>query len=419
MQRRLTLADFAGEGNVRLLHIVNVGFEAGGAEKSVRIIAEGLRARGHEIHVLSTDHLLDGSQDCFADTVVPAVAGSAAARLAGYFWNRQAYRATRRLIAQFRPDCVHLHTIGEFSPSVLAATRNLPRVLTVHGPEDWTLKLLRWNLASATRGSALSPADRARYLYLRFMQRPAYLLWLRHLDRIITPSEYFAEAVRGDVGKVPITVLANGIEDLPGIEDATAPDPYHVVYVGRLTRVKGVHVLVDAVRRLQEQGIKARLSVVGDGDERGALESAAAELIAAGAVQFHGWQSQDSVTRLVSGAAAVVIPSLWPENFPTVALEALQLGRPLIASRVGGLPELVGDDNGVLVPPGDPARLAAALASVLGDERRQAALGQGSSARAQRYRVDAFLDNLLACYWEISDRRSEQRSTPSEAGIRP
>lgn len=401
---------------MRLLHIVNVGFEAGGAEKSVRLIAEGLRARGHEIHVLSTDHLMDGSQDCFADTVIPAVTGGAAARLAGYFWNRQAYVATRRLIARFKPGCVHLHTIGEFSPSVLAATRGVPRVLTVHGPEDWTLRLLRWNLASATGGGALSPADRARYLYLRFMQRPAYLLWLRHIDRIITPSEYFAEAVRCDVGNVPITVLANGIEDLPAAESASvSPDPYHIVYVGRLTRVKGVHVLVDAVRRLHEQGIKVRLGVVGDGDERAALESAAAELVAAGAAQFHGWQSQDSVTRLVSSAAAVVIPSLWPENFPTVALEALQLGRPLIASRVGGLPELVGDDNGVLVPPADAARLAAALAGVLGDEQRQAALSRGSHARARRYRVDTFLDNLLACYQEISGRTSRPANQPSEA----
>lgn len=403
---------------MRLLQVVNVGFEAGGAEKSVRIIAEGLRARGHQVHILATDHLIDGSQECFADTVIPAVAGGPAARLAGYFWNRRSYRAARQLIRAFRPDCVHLHTIGEFSPSILAATRGLPRVLTVHGPEDWTLKLLRWNLASATRGGELSAADRARYLYLRFMQRPAYRLWLRQIDQIITPSAYFAEAVRCDAGTVPIAVLANGIEELSGSDDRAIPEPDHVVYVGRLARVKGVHVLIDAMRRLHDQGIKARLSVIGDGDERPALESAAAELIDSGVVQFHGWQSQDSVTRLVSSAAAVVIPSLWPENFPTVALEALQLGRPLIASRVGGLPELVGEDNGVLVPPGDPARLAAALASVLGDERRQAALGQGSKARAQSYGVESFLDSLLAHYQEISHRRSRQANRPSEAKVR-
>jgi glycosyltransferase involved in cell wall biosynthesis len=407
---------------VRFLQIVNVGFEAGGAEKSVRIITDGLRARGHEVHVLATDHLMNGSQESFADTVfadtvIPAVTGGAPARLAGYFWNRRAYRATRRLVEQFRPDCVHLHTIGEFSPSVLAATRGLPRVLTVHGPEDWTIELLRWNLTSATRGGALSPADRARYLYLRFLQRPAYLVWLRHIDRIITPSEYFAEAVRRDAGKVPITVLANGIEDPPDA-DRPYPDPYQIVYVGRLTRVKGVHVLIEAVRRLHLQGVKVRLSVVGDGDERPALEQTAAELITAGAVRFHGWRGQDSVAELVSSAAAVVIPSLWPENFPTVALETLQLGRPLIASRVGGLPELVGDDNGVLVPPGDPQRLAVALASVLGDERRQAELGRGSLARAARFGIGQFLDGLLACYEEVGRRTRAPRERLVKTGAR-
>ena len=397
---------------MRVLQVVNVGFEAGGAEKSVRIIAEGLRARGHEVRVLSTDHLMDGSQDRFADEVVPAVRGGAAARLAGYFWNRAAYSGTRRLIADFRPDCVHLHTIGEFSPSVLAATRSLPRVATVHGPEDWTLRLLRWNLASATRGGELSAADRARYLYLRFMQRPAYLLWLRGIDRIITPSQYFADAVRADAGKVPIQVLPNGIEELTEeLPDAAAgvgarppADPYHVVYVGRLTRVKGVHVLIEAVRLLQEQGVKARLSVVGDGDERAPLERAAAGLADADAVRFLGWQSHHAVSDALSGAAAVVIPSLWPENFPTVALEALQLGRPLIASRVGGLPELVGPDNGVLVPAGDAAALAAALAPLLGDERRQAELGRGSAARARGYGVEAFLDAIIDCYEGICRR---------------
>jgi glycosyltransferase involved in cell wall biosynthesis len=291
---------------------------------------------------------------------------------------------------------------------VLAATRSVPRVLTVHGPEDWTLRLLRWNLASATRGEALSPADRARALYLRFLQRPAYLLWLRRIERIITPSEYFAESVRPDAGRVPISVIANGIEQLPDTGSAAEPDPQRVLYVGRLTRVKGVHVLIEAVRRLHEQGTDGsqpavRLDIVGDGEQRPDLESAAADLVAAGLVRFHGWQEQKAVSEAVSRAAAVVIPSLWPENFPTVALEALQLGRPLIASQVGGLPELVGPDNGVLVPAGDAARLAEAVASVVGGGAvRQAELGRGSLERAKRYGVEEFLDNIERCYSEAA-----------------
>jgi len=390
---------------MRILQVVNVSFEAGGAEKSVRILAEGLRARGHEVRVLATDHLMDATRTSFADEFVPAVRGSAAARVVGYFWNRAAYTRTRRLLADFRPDCVHLHTIGEFSPSVLAATRAVPRVLTVHGPEDWTLRLLRWNLASATRGGPLSPADRARYLYLRFLQRPGYLFWLRRIDRLIAPSEYFAAAVRPDAGRVPISVLPNGIEPLTRSVPAAAADPHLVLYVGRLARVKGVHVLIEAVRRLRSQGTEIRLGVVGDGEERTALEAAAAGLVADGTVRFHGWQSPEAVSALVSGAAAVAIPSLWPENFPTVALEALQLGRPLVASRVGGLPELVGADNGVLVPAGEPGPLAEALASIVGDPERQAELGLGSLARAKSYGVEEFLDAIVRCYTEVVGAR--------------
>jgi glycosyltransferase involved in cell wall biosynthesis len=100
----------------------------------------------------------------------------------------------------------------------------------------------------------------------------------------------------------------------------------------------------------------------------------------------------------------VALPSLWPENFPTVALEALQAGRPLIASRVGGLPELVGEDNGALVPAGDAAALADALERVLGDAVEQDRLAAGSLARAGSYGVEAFLDRIIACYEEISGR---------------
>lgn len=388
---------------MRVLQIVNVGVEAGGAEKSVRIIAEGLRARGHEALVLTTDHLLDGSRESFADEVVPAPRGGAAARLSGYFWNRPAYARTRRIVADFRPDCVHLHTIGEFSPAVLAATRSVPTVLTLHGPEDWTLRLLRWNLASAS-GGALSLPDRARYLYLRFMQRPAYLFWLRRIDRIIAPSEYFAAAVRPDAGRVPIRVLANGIEQPPepaaGREEPA--DPHLALYAGRLAKVKGVHILIEAVRKLHARGVEVRLDIVGDGEERARLEQQAADLVGADVVRFRGWQAPGSVSASMARAGAVVIPSLWPENFPTVALEALQLGRPLVVSRVGGLPELVGDDNGALVEAGDSDQLAQALAAVLGDEDRQCLLGQGARKRARAYEVGHFLDEVIACYREIS-----------------
>ncbi|WP_371497934.1 glycosyltransferase family 4 protein [Kitasatospora sp. NBC_00374] len=384
---------------MRVLQIVNIGFEAGGAEKSVRLIAEGLGARGHQVRVVATDLLAEG-REVFADELVPAISGGPARRLLGYFWHRPAHRRVARAVREFRPDCVHLHTIGEFSPAVLAATRGCRRVLTVHGPEDWTRELLRWNLASAASGGRLTPGDRARYLYLRFLQRPAYLPRLRRVDRVLAPSRWFADAVRADVGSVPVFVLPNGIARSAAPAPVAATD--RVLFVGRLERVKGVHVLLDAFRRLLTDRPQARLSVVGDGSDRARLEASAADLVADGRVTFHGWLPAEDVADRLREASVVALPSLWPENFPTVALEALQLGRPLVASRVGGLPELVGPDNGALVEPGDAAGLATALGALLGDRELLQRLGDGSAARADRYGVERFLDALEDHYEEVA-----------------
>ncbi|WP_059010421.1 glycosyltransferase family 4 protein [Streptomyces specialis] len=385
---------------MRILQIVNIGFEAGGAEKSVRLIADGLGARGHEVRVVATDLLASGREaELFADDLVPAIGGNAARRFARYFWNPDAYRRIRAVVGAFRPDCVHLHTIGEFSPAVLAATDGCRRVLTVHGPEDWTRSLLRWNLPSATAGRRLSAADAARYAYLRFLQRPAYLPRLRRVDRVLAPSRYFAEAVAPDVGRVPVHVVPNGIPRGAGPRPVTGTG--HVVFVGRLEPVKGVHVLLDAFRALLPRHPAARLTVVGDGSDRDRLRAAADDLTAAGRVEFRGWLAREDVTACLTDASVVVLPSLWPENFPTVALEALQLGRPLVASRVGGLPELVGDDNGALVGPGDPAALTAALDGLLGRPDVLERKGAASAARAGRYGVEEFLDALEHHYGEV------------------
>lgn len=175
-------------------------------------------------------------------------------------------------------------------------------------------------------------------------------------------------------------------------------------------------MLLDGFRELIRNHPAARLTIVGDGSARAALQAASVDLIAEGSVAFTGWLPPDGVHERLRTASVVVLPSLWPENFPTVALEALQLGRPLVASAVGGLPELVGPDNGVLVPPGDATALAAALAGLLGRPDRLAALGAGSAARSQRYGVEEFLDALERHYREVAERSGTARTSGRGSG---
>jgi glycosyltransferase involved in cell wall biosynthesis len=386
---------------MRIVHFVNLGFEAGGAEKSVRLLSQGLRDRGHEVTVVATDHLAQG-RTLFADVLVPAASGGAVSRLAGHLWNRGTHRAVRRLLGELEPDCVHLHTIGGFSPSLLAAARDYPRVLSARGPEDWTLELLRWNLPSATNPRGLSNADRLRYLHLRILQRPAYLAWLRGIDAVVPISEYMSRCVRRDLPRVPMRVIANNCED--GYEPMPVRDPYTVAYLGRLAEVKGVGVLLEAFRKVAANEPRARLIVIGDGPDRPRLEAGAQDLMAAGRVVFTGWLARDQIKEHLRDSGLVAVPSLWPEVFGRVALDAYSCGRPIVASRIGGLPELVTPETGVLTEPGNVDQLAQALSMLIGDHETLARMGEAAAARAREYSLDRTLDLHEQLYTEVVAR---------------
>lgn len=382
---------------MRILHIVNLGFEAGGAEKFVRMLRDGQTARGHEVRAVALE-APSGDRTVFADELLPPVDGGPAGKLAGFLWHRHAYRGLRRIMREFRPDCVHLHTVGGFSPAVFPATRGAVRILTIHGPEDWTRKLLRWQIADNAGRIPLGALP--RYLHLRFLMRPAYLLaGLRRIDGFAAPSRFVAELVRADAGRVPVRVIPHAVDRV------FAPSPvsevWQAAFVGRISPLKGADVLLEAFAILARTQPKARLVVVGDGPDRERLQARAADLVAAGTVEFRGWLSPAEVAECLRGSALLAVPSTTPEIFGLTALEALAQGRPLVASRIGALPELVGPDNGVLVAPGDPAALAEALAGLVGDAEQLARLGEASARRAEEFSLDRCLDDYESWYRQL------------------
>jgi glycosyltransferase involved in cell wall biosynthesis len=391
---------------MRICQVIDIGYEAGGAEKSVRLIRDELVRRGHPTMVISTSRNL-GDRVSFADSVVPAVGDSAAARIVGRLWYQRAYRSVRQALGEFRPDVVHLHTIGEFSPAVLAASRRHRSVLTVHGPEPFTLALLPWQLKSEHfRGGTydladLTPTGRMRYGYLRYLQRSAYRPGLRSVDRVLCPSRFIADAVRPDFSRAPIHHLNNGIE-MP----EPRPDRHgsNLLFVGRLEHVKGVHVLLRALPAVLAAAPDTRVAIVGDGPARAELTRLAAELGVDHAVGFRGWLTADELMPEYERATAVVVPSVWPENFPTVALEALGVGRPLIGSRVGGIPELIEHGrSGLVVPPDDPPALSEALLTVLLDADTARSMAAAATGKAGQFGISTFISTLVGHYLQVAN----------------
>ena len=386
---------------MKICYVINIGHEAGGAERSVRLLTEAMRERGHTVNVIATDHRAHEAA-AFADTVVPAVDGNAIERFGGFFWSPAVYRSTRQAMSRMRPDVVHLHTIGLFSPSVLDATRGHKRVMTVHGPEDWTLEMLSWNLASRWVGSGrLAAADRARYAYLRFVQRPAYLPRLRRLNRVIVPSVFYADRIRRDVNPVPVHVVPNGIVLTP---PAPLLRPHVFLFVGRFEQIKGVLVLAEAFATVAERFPSARLVLVGDGPLRRQITDVFARRTLCDRVELTGRLSHDVLPAIYADAGVVVIPSIVPDNFPTVAIEALAAGRPIIGSATGGIPELAGHGrNALLVDPGDVTMLAEAMGRMLADESLVRRMGAASAQRAPDYSIDTMTDRIEQTYRTLLD----------------
>jgi glycosyltransferase involved in cell wall biosynthesis len=149
-----------------------------------------------------------------------------------------------------------------------------------------------------------------------------------------------------------------------------------LLIVGRMASVKGIPVLLDAIKRLRSTHPDLNLTVVGDGPERASFEQHARDLGIEACIDFVGYQSQAEVRKRLCATDVFVLPS-FAEGVPVVLMEAMAAGVPVVATRIAGVAELVDDGrSGLLVPPGDTGALAAAIDELLTDPDKRAAFGR-------------------------------------------
>ncbi|HEU4928899.1 MAG TPA: glycosyltransferase family 4 protein, partial [Candidatus Krumholzibacteria bacterium] len=184
-----------------------------------------------------------------------------------------------------------------------------------------------------------------------------------------------------------------------------ADDDVVLIAVGSLKPIKGVDVLLHAMAPLVRKQPRLRLVVVGDGPDRSALESLARELSMADRVSFLGLRADVDV--VLRAADALVLPSRT-EALPTVLLEAMASGLPVVATRVGGVPEIVEEGrSGLMVPPEDASALGSVLARVATDATLRRSLGErGRAVVESRFRVETMCENRMAYFEELLARET-------------
>lgn len=214
------------------------------------------------------------------------------------------------------------------------------------------------------------------------------------------------------------SVVYNGVSlDDFDVHPAASPTgrPY-VFAIGRLVPQKGFDVLVRAFASAAREGFPYDLVLAGDGSERASLQALAGDLGVRERVAFLGATSRGDVPALFGGSEFFVLPSLH-EPMGIVNLEAMAARRAVVATRVGGVPELVGDgENGLLVPPGDAERLSAALVRLSGDRALAGRLGEAGRARAERLDWSAIAREYDEVYRRAAEHLREQ--SPARRGGR-
>ena len=221
------------------------------------------------------------------------------------------------------------------------------------------------------------------------------LSWMS--TRVIACSEEVGRVMREQdhLRKSRLVVISNGIniDRLAGAsgegvraEFGVAPDSLLIGVIGRLHPAKGHPDLFAAMARLRDEGLRPTCLVIGSGTSRSELEEESKRLGLADQIVFTGQRSD--VPRLLAGLDILAMPSRW-EGLPIALLEAMAMSRPIVATRVSGIPEVIQDgDNGLLVPPSNPEALAGALRRLLTDRSLREKLGRRAyQTMCERYDV--------------------------------
>jgi len=362
---------------MRILHWLELlGSTIGGVEVLMSRFLVALHRRGYELSVV-TSHTRTRLPDDALFEGIP---------LHRYHFHRTLHdqdlaeivSICRRIVSlkrDFQPDLVHLHVGGASVSSYFhlhtMRSYSAPTLVSLHGlgpdlPER--TPLTEQLLASGDWVVAVSDA---------------VLMQARSFMPDITPRS---------------SVIHNGL-DLPALSPASLDFNHPVLLcLGRLNSVKGFDTAVAAFSLVVQRVPRARLVIAGDGPERLSLAREVRTLGLEAAVEFPGWIPPGRVPALINGATLVLVPSRY-EAFGLAALEAAQMARPVVASRVGGLPEVVVEGKtGLLVEPEDEKGLARAIVTLLQDPERTDRLGRAARDRAR----DVFsLDRCAEAYDDL------------------
>lgn len=364
---------------MKILQVNKYHYPRGGADRYYLDLGQRLTDSGHEVAYFAMQHprnLATPWSKYFISRV------SYNEQVWRYAWkipgralySLEAKKRFTQLLQDFKPDIIHLHNIyHQLSPSILdaAAAFKIPVIMHLH---DYKLicpnhalfvnnrictKCLSGNYFNCVSQRCVKGSLAASFLAAleMYLHHDLLKIYAKNVDLFIAPSLFLKKMlIKAGWPENKIDIINNAFNPSL-IAPANIKKENYFLYYGRLSPEKGIDLAIQAL----EANPTLSLKIAGTGPEDERLQTMGSRAVRDGRLDFLGWQEGEALAKLIAQAQAVLIPSRWLENFPLSALEALSLGTPVIAANIGGLPEIINEDNGCLIEPENAEALGQAM----------------------------------------------------------
>lgn len=388
----------------------------GGGANYVRRISKYLKGQGHEVFIISTKlyagkNSFSPTVDYFDDTKIyrffPLNLYSLnyleQPILKKFFWhildiwNPHPYYVIQKILKEERPDIVHIHTYRGFSLSVFDAPSGIPTIFTLH---DAGLLCLRATFCKPNGRPCVNPPALCKLL-IALKRR----ILFGKPNVVISPSNFILSRLVDNGFFKNSRKMVIPLGALPVRTKHKKTKFFEILFAGGLTVAKGAFVLLKAFKKLKVERIRLHMAGVGCGVDAITQEFKDKRIV------FHGFLLGSRLKELYKKANVTVVPSIYPDNSPTVIYESYSFGVPVIGSDIGGIPELIDAETGLLVKPNDVDDLVDKLNFLIKNPALCKRMGKNASAKLRKeLNFNHLMNRLVAVYEDLCSSTASKKS---------
>lgn len=399
---------------MKILLVNKFHYLKGGSETYYFELGRMLKNHGHDVAYFSMSNdknIKTGDKEYFVRNI--NMDSKDVRRTFDVIYSSHNKKEMERALDDFKPDIVHINNFQrQLTASIIDAVkeRNIPIVFTAHDlqaicPASAMLnngeiceKCLNNSKFNCFKNKCIK--DSMLKSFLGSVEGTYYEKkgFYNKIDFIISPSNFVGNMLKKQGITTEIKTIYNFV-DMKKFEDYKIEDDNYAFYFGRLSVEKGIFNLIDAFA-MQEHG---KLYIAGSGPEKEKIEEFIEQNNLHDRVRLLGFLSQDEVKKYIASSSFVVVPSIWYENCPFSILETLAIGKPVIGSKIGGIPELIEDNkNGFLYEYDDVLGLSRRISELFNNKKLRDKMSKKSKELAiTKYDIEKYYEHLINVYEKL------------------